>query len=130
MAIQPISTTASGYNSSFGAGSFAAYGNTYIVWGTDWVTTQTGLIVTSATFRDRIIDLSVMQGAGFTALYGMLMDGEDVDIECVDNTQFPQWDLTLNPFQIVSPKNATLTVILTGNQNQYAPKREGFRSAN
>ena len=117
-------------NAAYGAGSFSVYGNTYIVWGTDWITTSAGLIVVSATFKDRIIDFSVEQGAGFTAMFGMLMDGKDCDIEAVDTTFYPPWTLAMNPFQIVSPTNPTLKVILTGNSVSYAKKREGLRTAN
>lgn len=130
MSWQPIITDAAQYNTAFGAGSFSVYGNTYIVWGTDWITTGAGLIVTSATFKDRIIDLTVEQSAGYTAMFGMLNDGQDVDLECVDSTQFLPWNLNMNPFQIVSPKQSALTVILTGNQTTYARKREGMRTAN
>jgi len=114
------------YNSLYGAGSYEAYGNTYIVWGTDWATTSSGLIVISATFTDRIIKFPVEQGAGFTAFVGLLMDGKDGELECVDVTNVAQFSNALNPYTLVSPAGS-ITMLLEGNKTNYARKTEGRR---
>ena len=129
--VNNIGLDAAAYNAgiggAYGPGSFSVYGNTYIIWGTDWV--STGLIIVSATYKDRIIDLTVEQGAGFSAMFGMLNDGKDIDIEAIDASNVAQWSLSLNPFTIVAP-TGSLNVILTGNSVNYARKREGIRTGN
>lgn len=111
--------------------TFAAYGNTYLTWGTDWIANN--FICTSATFTDRIIKFTVEQGAGFTAMVALLNDGKDCELELVDTTQYPQFSIGgnspfSNPFSIVSP-SGIIQVLLEQNKVGYARKREGMRTA-
>ena len=119
----PLPTTASDTN--YWNPNFQAYGNTYLIWGTDGVLQK--YLVMSLSNKDRIIETGIEQGAGFTAIEILLKDGNDIDIEVVDTTEFAPPTLSQNPFLIVTP-NATYTALMVGQSSNLARKREGMRN--
>jgi len=84
-------------------------------------------IVLSASESQRIEEIDIMQGAGFTAIVVLLMDGNDVDIEVIDDTSITPPTIAGNPYLLVTPYG-TIPMLLVGNSANQAPKREGHRS--
>ena len=105
--------------------NFQAYGNTYIVWGTEGIFNP--YIVTSASESQRIEEIDIQQGAGFTAILILLMDGLDVEIEVIDDTSITPPTIANNPIVIVSPFG-TIPMALVANKANQARKREGMRT--
>jgi hypothetical protein len=101
------------------------WGNSYIVWGTEGI--MGNYIVLSASESQRIEEINISQGAGFTAIVVLLMDGIDVDIEVIDDRFIAPPTLAENPFMIVSPFGSIPMLMVNNTANQ-APKREGHRS--
>ena len=104
--------------------NFAAYGNPLIVWGTEGILGS--YIVTTASESQRIEEINIAQGAGFTAILILLMDGITVDIEVVDDTtitppSFGAIATLVTPF-------GSIPMALTKNDANQARKREGMRS--
>ena len=104
--------------------NFAAYGNPLIVWGTEGILGS--YIVTTASESQRIEEINIAQGAGFTAILILLMDGVTVDIEVVDDTTmvppaFGSVSILTTPF-------GSIPMALTKNDANQARKREGMRS--
>ena len=105
--------------------NFQNYGNTYLIWGTDGVLQK--YLVTSFSNKDRIIEVNIEQGAGFTADVILMMDGGDFEVEVVDTTQFAPPTIAQNPFAIVGPFG-TFVVLMVAQTATLARKREGMRS--
>ena len=104
--------------------NFAAYGNPLIVWGTESI--MGSYIVVSASESQRISEIPIEQGAGFTAILILLMDGINVDIEAVDDTTLAP-PVFGNTVTIVTPFGA-IPMVMTKNDASQARKREGMRS--
>ncbi len=103
---------------------FAAYGNPLIVWGTEGIFGS--YIVTTASESQRISEINIEQGSGFTAILILLMDGINVDIEVIDDTTifppaFGQIATLVTPF-------GSIPMAMTKNDANQARKREGMRS--
>ena len=105
--------------------NFQVWGNSYIVWGTEGIFGS--YIVLSASESQRIEEIKINQGAGFTAIVVLLMDGVDVDIEVIDDTSLTPPTMAGNPFMIVTPYGS-IPMLLTSNAANQAPKREGHRT--
>lgn len=105
--------------------NFQVWGNSFIVWGTEGI--MGSYIVLSASESQRIEEINIMQGAGFTAIVVLLMDGVDVNIEVIDDTSITPPTIANNPISIVSPFG-TIPMLLVKNEANQAPKREGHRS--
>lgn len=105
--------------------NFEAYGNTYIVWGTESILGS--YIVTSANESQRIEEIDIEQGAGFEAIVILLNKGLDVDIEVIDDTSLTPPSIANNPFTLVTPYGTT-PMLLVGNKANQARKREGMRT--
>lgn len=110
---------------AWGSQNFQVYNNSYIVWGTEGIFGS--YIVTSASESQRIEEIDIMQGAGFTAIVVLLMDGHDVNITVIDDTSITPPVIQNNPFLIVTPYG-TIPMLLVKNEADQAPKREGHRS--
>jgi hypothetical protein len=106
--------------------NFQAYGNTYIVWGTEGIF-GTGYIVVSANEEQRIEEIDIEQGAGFEAIVILLNKGLNVDITVIDDTSLTPPNINNNPFILVTPYG-TVPMLLVGNKADQARKREGQRS--
>ncbi len=108
--------------------NFEVYGNSYIVWGTEGITNNwANYIVTSASESQRIEQIQIMQGAGFTSILILLMDGVDVELEVIDDTSVTPPTIAGNPYLLVTPYG-TIPMALVENKANQAPKREGHRS--
>jgi hypothetical protein len=119
--------------------NFQVYGNSYIVWGTEGIANSLGsgsnnnanninvYIVLSASESQRIEEIDISNGAGFTAIVVLLMDGITVDIEVIDDTGITPPTIANNPFNLVTPFG-TIPMLLVKNDANQAPKREGHRS--
>lgn len=105
--------------------NFAAYGNTYIVWGTEGI--YTGYIVVSANESQRIEEIDIEQGAGFEAVVILLNKGLDVEIEVIDDTSVNPPTIANAPFTLVTPYG-TVPMLLVANKATQARKREGMRT--
>ena len=105
--------------------NFQAWGNTYLIWGTDGVLQK--YLVTSVSNKDRIIDNTIEQGAGFSAIKVLMKDGNDIEIEVVYTTQFAALTIAQNPFIVVTP-DASYLVLMVAQNATLARKREGMRS--
>ena len=104
--------------------NFAQWGAPLIVWGTEGLYGY--YIVLSASETQRIETIPITQGAGFTAILVQLMDGLDLNIEVVDDTSITP-PVFGAPVTFVTPYG-TVTMALTKNEANQAPKREGHRS--
>ena len=104
--------------------NFEAYGNTYIVWGTEGI--FGAYIVTTANESQRIEEIDIEQGTGFEAIVILLNKGVDVEIEVVDDTSITPPTIQNNPFTLVTPYG-TIPMLLVGNKANQARKREGMR---
>ena len=107
------------------APNFEAYGNTYIVWGTEGI--YAGYIVVSANESQRIEEINIEQGAGFEAVVILLNKGLDVEIEVVDDTSVTPPTIAANPITFVSPFG-TIPMLLVANKASQQRKREGMRT--
>ena len=105
--------------------NFEAYGNTYIVWGTEGIFGS--YIVTSANESQRIEEIDIEQGAGFEAIVILLNKGLDVEIEVIDDTSLTPPTIINNPFTLVTPYG-TVPMLMVGNKASQARKREGMRT--
>ena len=105
--------------------NFEAYGNTYIVWGTEGIFSS--YIVVSANESQRIEEINIEQGAGFEAIVILLNKGLDVEIEVIDDTSVNPPTIASNPFSLVTPYG-TVNMLLVGNKASQARKREGMRT--
>jgi hypothetical protein len=105
--------------------NFQVWGNSYIVWGTEGIFGN--YIVLSASESQRIEEIDIMQGAGFTAIVVLLMDGHNVDLEVIDDTSITPPVIANNPFTLVTPYGSIPMLLVKNDANQ-APKREGHRS--
>ena len=105
--------------------NFQVYGNSYIVWGTEGI--MGNYIVLSASESQRIEEIDIMQGAGFTAIVVLLMDGIDVDIEVIDDTSITPPTIAGTPYLLVTPFG-TIPMLLVSTTANQAPKREGHRA--
>ena len=124
----PAAQTVATANADAGMWSpnFQVQGNSYIVWGTEGI--MGNYIVLSASESQRIEEIDIMQGAGFTAIVVLLMDGVDVDIEVIDDTSItPPPTIAQNPYLLVTPFG-TLPMLMVANAANQAPKREGHRN--
>ena len=83
-------------------------------------------VVLSANESQRIENIPIMQGAGFTAILVQLMDGLDVNIDVIDDTnvQPPAFGVSV---QLLT-QFGSVPMALTKNEANQAPKREGHRS--
>ena len=106
-------------------GNFEAYGNTYIVWGTEGAFGS--YIVTSANESQRIEEIDIEQGAGFEAIVILLNKGIDVEIEVIDDTSITPPTIASNPVALVTPYGS-VNALLVGNKANQARKREGMRT--
>ena len=104
--------------------NFEAYGNTYIVWGTEGIFGS--YIVTSANESQRIEEIDIEQGAGFEAIVILLNKGLDVEIEVIDDTSLTPPAIINNPFTLVTPYG-TVPMLMVGNKASQQRKREGMR---
>ena len=104
--------------------NFEAYGNTYIVWGTEGIFSS--YIVVSANESQRIEEINIEQGAGFEAIVILLNKGLDVEIEVIDDTSVNPPTIQNNPFALVTPYG-TVNMLMVGNKASQARKREGMR---
>ena len=116
-----------GYDLSGWNQNIVNQGNTYLVWGTDGLLTK--YLVVSFAIKDRIFDIRIEQGAGFTADVILGLDGHDFDVEVVDTNQFPPPTIASGPFAIASPLGV-FSVAMVGQSANYARKREGLRTWN
>ena len=105
--------------------NFQSYGNTYLIWGTDGVLQK--YLVTSMSNKDRIVDLTIEQGAGFSAIEILMLDGQDIEIEVVDTTQYAPPTIASNPFVVAGPFG-NYVVLMVAQNATLARKREGMRS--
>lgn len=105
--------------------NFQAYGNTFIVWGTEGI--FGGYIVVSANESQRIEEIDIENGAGFEAVVILLMKGIDCEINVVDDTSLTPPVIQNNPFVLVTPYG-TLGMLLVANKADQARKREGMRT--
>ncbi len=108
--------------------NFQAYGNTFIVWGTEGIFGGS-YIVTSANESQRIEEIDIEQGAGFEAIVILLNKGVDVEITVIDDTSITPPAIQNNPFVLVTPYG-TIPMLLVGNKADQARKREGMRTFN
>ena len=106
-------------------GNFEAYGNTYIVWGTEGAFGS--YIVTSANESQRIEEIDIEQGAGFEAIVILLNKGIDVEIEVIDDTSITPPTIASNPVALVTPYGS-VNALLVGNKANQQRKREGMRT--
>jgi hypothetical protein len=106
-------------------GNFEAYGNTYIVWGTEGI--YGSYIVTSANESQRIEEIDIEQGAGFEAIVILLNKGLDVELEVIDDTSITPPTIANAPFTLVTPYG-TVPMLLVANKATQARKREGMRN--
>src|ERR1035437_9939204 len=97
----PNTIPTAGLDASTWTPNMQVWGNSYIVWGTEGV--MGNYIVLSASSSQRIEEINISQGAGFTAIVVLLMDGIDVSVEVIDDTSITPPTIALNPFMIVSP---------------------------
>ena len=107
-------------------GNFEAYGNTYIVWGTEGIVNA--YIVVSANESQRIEEIDIEQGAGFEAIVILLNKGQDVEIEVVDDTSVLAPTVANNPYFLVTPYANPIQMLLVANKASQARKREGMRT--
>ena len=107
--------------------NFEAYGNTYIVWGTEGIYPANAYIVVSANESQRIEEIDIDQGAGFEAIVILLNKGLDVELEVIDDTSVTPPTIASNPFTLVTPYGTT-PMLLVGNKANQARKREGMRT--
>lgn len=114
-----------GLDQSTWSPNMQVWGNSYIVWGTEGL--MGNYIVLSASSSQRIEEINISQGAGFTAIVVLLMDGIDVSVEVIDDTSITPPTIALNPFMIVSPYGS-IPMLMVKNESNQAPKREGHRS--
>jgi hypothetical protein len=105
--------------------NFEAYGNTYIVWGTEGIFGT--YIVVSANESQRIEEIDIENGAGFEAVVILLMKGIDVEINVVDDTSIQPPVIANNPFALVTPYG-TVSMLMVANKADQARKREGMRT--
>ena len=105
--------------------NYEAYGNTYIVWGTEGVFGS--YIVTSANTSSRIEEIDIEQGAGFEAIVILFNKGLDVELEVIDETDITPPSIYNNPFTLVTPFGTTPMLMVASKANQ-ARKREGMRT--
>ena len=126
---QTASSTDAGFwgsNFSVWAGGANGYGSAMIIWGTEGI--MGSFIVLSASESQRIEEINIAQGAGFTAIVVLLMDGLDVNIEVIDDTSLyadlPALGVAV---QIITPFGSAPMLLVKNEANQ-APKREGHRS--
>lgn len=105
--------------------NFEAYGNTYIVWGTEGIFGS--YIVVSANESQRIEEIDIDNGAGFEAVVILLNKGIDVEINVVDDTSIAPPVIANNPFVLVTPYG-TVSMALVANKADQARKREGMRT--
>lgn len=106
--------------------NFEAYGNTYIVWGTEGIFGNSYIVI-SARESQRIQEIDITQGAGFTAIVILLMDGHDVEITVIDDTNLVPPVIANNPFVLVTPFG-TIPMLLVSNEADQERKREGHRT--
>jgi hypothetical protein len=104
--------------------NFAAYGNPLIVWGTEGI--MGSYIVVTASESQRISEIDIEQGSGFTAILILLMDGITVDVEVVDDTTIAP-PVFGNTVTLVTPFG-TIPMAMVKNDANQARKREGMRS--
>ena len=104
---------------------FQAYGNTFIVWGTESI--FGGYIVTTASESQRIDKIEIEQGAGFEAIVILLNKGINVEIEVVDDTSITPPTINNNPFLVTTPYGTNTPMLLVENKASQARKREGYR---
>lgn len=114
-----------GLDQSTWSPNMQVWGNSYIVWGTEGL--MGNYIVLSASSSQRIEEIKINQGAGFTAIVVLMMDGIDVDVEVIDDTSQTPPTIALNPYMIVTPYGA-IPMLMVANAANQAPKREGHRT--
>ena len=124
----PNSIPTAGGDAGTWSPNMQVWGNSYIVWGTEGVFGN--YIVLSASSSQRLEEINISQGAGFTAIVVLLMDGLDVDIQVIDDTSIiPPPTIFNNPFLLVTPYNVSaIPMLLVANAANQAPKREGHRT--
>jgi hypothetical protein len=105
--------------------NFEVYNNTYIVWGTEGIF-GTSYIVVRADEQQRITEIDIEQGSGFTAILILLMDGVTVDLEVIDDTSINPPTIASGPILLVTPYG-TIPMALTENKANQARKTEGHR---
>jgi len=126
----PMQTATQDASNAVWGPNFQVYSNTQaaIVWGTEGITNQwANYIVTSASSSQRISEIPIMQGAGFTAILILLMDGIDVEVEVIDDTNVQPPVIGGGPYYLVTPFG-TFPMALTESKSNQAPKREGHRN--
>ena len=116
-----------GFDANNWSPNFQNQGNTYLIWGTGGLLQK--YLVTSFSIKDRIFDVRIEQGAGFTADVILGLDGHDFDVEVVDTTLFAPPTIAQAPFAIASPLGV-YSVLMVGQSANYARKREGMRTWN
>jgi hypothetical protein len=105
--------------------NFEAYGNTFIVWGTEAIFGS--YIVTTARESQRIEEIDIEQGTGFEAIVILLNKGLDVEITVLDDTSLTPPTIAFNPFVLVTPYGS-VPMLLVGNEADQERKREGHRT--
>jgi hypothetical protein len=103
---------------------FIADGITTIVWGTEGLLSS--YIVVTGNENQRVDEIRIEQGAGFTAIIILLIDGNDVEIEVVDDT-------AVNPPAVgtvvtLSTPYGNIPMLTCQTKAGQARKREGMRT--
>jgi hypothetical protein len=104
---------------------FIGVGITTLVWGTEGIP-PSGYIVVSANEENRIEEIDISQGAGFTAIVVLINDGNNVEITVIDDTavQPP----SAGQVASFSSPFGTINMMLVGSKADQARKREGMRT--
>ena len=112
--------------------NFQSYGDPLLVWGTENIiqggnSTITGYIVTSCSVTQRIEEIDISQGAGFTAIVVVLIDGLDINIEVIDSNAITPPTILTNVI-LMTQFGAVNGSLMVKNEANQAVKREGHRS--
>lgn len=104
--------------------NFIVDGITTIVWGTEGLLSS--YIVVTGNENQRVSEIPIEQGAGFTAIIILLIDGNDVELEVVD-------DAAVNPPAVgtivtLSTPYGSVPMLTVQTKAGQARKREGMRT--
>ena len=103
---------------------FIVAGITTIVWGTSGIFSS--YIVISARETQRVEEIDIEQGDGFEAIVILLLKGNDVELEVIDDT-------AVNPPNIgnvvtLSTPYGSIPMLMVGNSANQGRKVEGHRT--
>lgn len=104
--------------------NFSVSGGSFIVWGTDGIISS--YIVTTANESERVDEIQIENNAGFTAIFIMLLQGLDVEINVVDDTSItpPAFGTVVT----LSTPFGNVPMIRVQSKTDQARKREGMRT--